>query len=285
MTSTFRSVPLLAMLGFVAVSSVIEDTWGEEFRCRRDDQVRRVELRLADDADQLPCEVVYWLDTEAPGQPQTLWNAQNQLDYCRDKARVMVERLKSSGWACDDAASSEDVAATTAAEQAAPEPATSPDDGTPSRNDQGAASSGQPDLTTLRAALERDVQRLDELTDGSSGKFATDGATLGDLNGDGVEDAAVLLSHRAEADEPTHYLLAYLFVGGTFRPVARVNLEAYYQNFADVRIRTVADGAVEILLRLRRAEDPPCCPTGRRQATFGLENREFVLLKEIDPGA
>ena len=95
----------------------------------------------------------------------------------------------------------------------------------------------------------------------------------------------MLLTHSAEGEEPTHYLLAYVFVGETFQPVARVNLEAFYQNFAEVRIAAVAKGAVELLLHVPRAADPLCCPSGRRQATFGLQNREFVLLKEIDLGA
>lgn len=263
---------------------MIEQARGEEFQCQRGDQIRRVELRLAADADQLPCEVIYWLDTEAPGQPQTLWNAQHQLDYCRDKAQLMVERLESAGWACDAAAS--DATAATTTELPSPAPGASAPDATASSRDPTAASSRrQPDLATLRAALDRDVQRLEQLTADSSGGFATDAATLGDLNGDGFEDAAVLLTHTADGEQPTHYLLAYLFVGDTFRPVARVNLEAFYQNFVDVRIEDVAEGAVQILLHVPRADDPPCCPTGRREATFGLQDREFVLLKEVDRGA
>jgi hypothetical protein len=100
-----------------------------------------------------------------------------------------------------------------------------------------------------------------------------------------MEDAAVLLTHRADGAEPSHYLLAYLFDGETFQPVARINLEAFYQNFTEVGIKAVADGAVEILLRVPRADDPACCPSGRRQATFGLQDRAFVLLRESEPGA
>jgi hypothetical protein len=282
MMSTIRSVTLAATLGAVIVSATTVEARGEEFQCQRGDQVRRVELRLADDADQLPCEVVYWLDTEAPGQPQSLWNAQNQLDYCRDKAQLMVERLESAGWACD-AGDDDALAPPTAAGPESPRPAPAASDS--SRAAEPAATRGQPDLATLRAALDRDVQRLEELTADSSGGFATDGAALGDLNGDGLEDAAVLLTHSTEGEEPTHYLLAYVFVGETFRPIARASIEAFYQNFADVKIEGVTEGAVQILLHVPRADDPPCCPSGRRQATFGLQDREFVLLKEIDRGA
>jgi hypothetical protein len=144
---------------------------------------------------------------------------------------------------------------------------------------------GEPDQATLRAALARDIRRLEELTTGSSGSFAPDAATLGDLNGDGVKDAAVLLTHRVDGAAPAHYLLAYLFTGETFQPVARINLDAYYKNFTDIGIRNVAGGAVEIVMQVLRADDPRCCPSGRRQATFGLRDGELVLLKESDPGA
>ena len=76
-----------------------------------------------------------------------------------------------------------------------------------------------------------------------------------------------------------------LFDGETFQPVARINLEAFYQNFTEVGIRDVAGGAVDLLLRVPRAGDPQCCPSGRRQATFGLRDRQLVLLKESELGA
>jgi hypothetical protein len=160
-----------------------------------------------------------------------------------------------------------------------------PDDPVASRGSESAGPTARPDQATLRAALARDIQRLEELTAGSPGEFATDTATLGDLNGDGLEDAAVLLTHRTEDAEPTYYLLAYVFNGATFQPVARINLEAYYRNFTDVGIEDVAGGAVDILLQVPRADDPQCCPSGRRQATFGLRDGQLVLLKESEPGA
>jgi hypothetical protein len=283
MMSTFPPVPVLATLGFVAASVITVEAWGEEFQCQRGEQVRRVEVQFADDADRLPCEVVYWRDTEAPGQSETLWNAQNQLDYCRDKAREMVERLESGGWACD--AMSTDAAAAAASPERRPPDAVGPNNPASAEEDEPARSNARADRATLRAALTRDLRRLEELTTGSSGGFATDTATLGDLNGDGMEDAAVLLTHRVEGAEPSHYLLAYLFDGETFQPVARINLEAFYQNVSEVGIEGVTDGAVEILLRFPRADDPACCPSGRRQATFGLQDRAFVLLRESEPGA
>jgi hypothetical protein len=293
MMPTFRPVPLLAAFSFLAVSAVAAGAVAEEFRCQRGDLVRRIELRLADDADRLPCEVVYWQDSEAPGRPQSLWNAQHQLDYCRDKAREMVEGLRSAGWSCDATPTASESAVASpgrsapAAEnptQSAPRPA-DPAVARPPRGAEPQVPTARPDQPTLRAALARDIQRLDELTADASGGFATEATALGDLNGDGLEDAAVLLTHRVDGAEPTHYLLAYLFDGETFQPVARLNLDAYYKNFAEVGIEDVAAGAVEVLLRVPRPDDPQCCPSGRRQATFGLRERQLIFLKETDPDA
>jgi hypothetical protein len=281
---TCRPALVLAALSLVAASAVTAAASSEEFACRRGDLVRRVEVQFADGPDRLPCEVVYWRDSEAPGQPKQLWSADNQLAFCTAKARELLGRLQSAGWSCDGASMlAEDAAEMGAggpsepflpgpAEAAAPAP-------------RGATGSGklQPDQAALQAALDRDISRLDELA--GSGGFEPGMARLGDLNGDGREDAAVLLIHRREDGATTRHLLAYLFDGGTFRPVARINLDAYYQNFTEVAIREIADGAVELLLHMRQAGDPECCPTGRRFATFALQDGQLVLSDEGDAGA
>ena len=109
--------------------------------------------------------------------------------------------------------------------------------------------------------------------------------TLGDLDGDGVPDGAVLLSHRDDDGGASHHLLAYVFDGNTFRPIARLNLESYYQNVTSVALGGIADRGIELLLHTRRAGDPPCCPSGRRNATFELRDGQFVLVAESDSGA
>lgn len=278
---SFRSAPVLTTLSFVAVSLVAARVTAEEFQCHRGDLVRRIEVQFADDGDRLPCEVIYWRDDEAPGQPQALWNAEHQLEYCTDKAREMADRLEDAGWACEAIRIG---AAAAAPERSSPQ-RSSPEGPSSSRAAPPPDPTARPDQATLRAALARDIRRLEELTEDSSGSFATQATALGDLNGDGVADAAVLLTHHADGAAPAHYLLAYLFTGDTFQPVARINLGAYYKNFTEVGIRNVAGGAVEIVMQVLRADDPRCCPSGRREATFGLRDRELVLLKESEPGA
>jgi hypothetical protein len=278
---------VVGTLSLIAVSILAGHAQSEEFQCRHGDLVRRIELRLADDADRLPCEVVYWRDQESPGEPRVPWKADHDLQFCMDKAREMVDGLQSAGWTCDGAA--------LPSQDAAELDAIAPSAG-PSREPavEAARSPGEhaengppvtPDQATLQAALARDIRRLDELGGASSGKFKPEMTTLGDLNGDGVADGAVLLSHRDADGGSSHHLLAYLSDGNTFRPVARLNLESYYQNVTSVAIGEIADGDVELLLHTRRAGDPACCPSGRRSAKFELRDGQFVLVAESDSGA
>jgi hypothetical protein len=314
---------VVGTLGLIAVS-LAGPAQSEEFQCRRGDLVRRIELRFADDADRLPCQVVYWKDQESPGEPRVPWKADHDLEFCIGKAREMADDLQSAGWTCDDAAPAQDAAELDAIEpsEASPrEPAAmAPPEGSPPESATTEAPEGSPgglaaieppegsfpepaaeppapppddaangtarsDQTTLQAALDRDIRRLEELGGASSGRFKPEMTTLGDLNGDGVPDGAVLLGHRDDNGGSSHHLLAYLFDGHTFRPVARLNLESYYQNVTSVALGPVADGGIELLLHTRRAGDQACCPSGRRNATFELRDGQFVLVAESDSGA
>ena len=281
-----RPAPALAALSLVAVSILAARVQGEEYHCRRGDLVRRIEVQFADDADRLPCQVMYWRNAASSERPRVPWNADHQLEFCLAKAREMVERLRSAGWGCEggaplpeDAAEQGTAAGRPSGEQAA---ANVP---LPSLGRDAANGPSRPDQATLEAALARDLRRLDELAGSLSGGFESNMAVLGDLDGDGVEDGAALLSHRDEDGGASHHLLAYLFDGRTFLPVARVKLEAYYQNFTGVAIEDVAEGGIELLLRTPRAGDPACCPSGRRRATYELRDGQLVLAAESESGA
>jgi hypothetical protein len=281
-----RPALILAALCLLATPVLTRPANSEGYHCRRNDMVRRIEVQFADDADRLPCQVVYWRDTERPSGKQIPWNANNQTEFCTKKAREMAERLQSSGWTCDlESPSSEDAATldvAPSAKDSAIEPAASDEQGPA---EESAIAQTQPGNALLQEALARDIRRLDELTGAASWQLEPDAVTLGDLDGDGVEDGAVLLSHRDGNGGVTHHLLAYLFDGTAFRPVARVNLEAYYQNFKEVVVEGVGDGGIELLLYTSRAGDPACCPSGRRRATFELRDGKLVLSAESDSGA
>jgi hypothetical protein len=280
-----RPAPVLAAL--IAVCILSPQAQGEEYQCRRGDLVRRIEVQFADDADRLPCQVVYWRDAASSERPRVPWSAEHQLEFCLEKAREMVDRLQGSGWTCDgDSPLAEDAAELDKTSEPASRAPAAGDAPLPApREDATTNGPAKPDQATLEAALVRDLRRLDELAKGLSGGFQPDMAILGDLDGDGVADGAALLSHRTEDGGSSHHLLAYLFDGRTFRPVARVNLEAYYQNFTEVALEEIADGGIELLLHTPKDGDPACCPSGRRRATFELRDGQLVLAAESDSGA
>ena len=281
-----RPALILAALSLLAAGAAAGPASSEEYHCRRDDLVRRIEVQFANDADRLPCQVVYWSDMARTDDKRVPWRAENQIEFCTRKAREMAERLRGSGWTCDiESPPAEDAAAldvATPLTESAIEPAASEEQGAAPESE---ISEPQPGNALLQEALARDIRRLDELTGAASWQFEPDAATLGDLDGDGVADGAVLLSHRDQDGGVTHHLLAYLFDGTTFRPVARINLEAYYQNFKDVMVEDIGDGGIEVLLHMSRAGDPACCPSGRRRATFELRDGKLVLSAESDSGA
>jgi hypothetical protein len=280
-----RPALVLAALSLLAAPAFDAPAHSEEWQCRRGDLLRRVEVQFAGDADRLPCQVLYWRDDETSGGPRVPWRAENQLEFCSRKAREMVDELRGAGWTCEAEAPAQDAAelATDAgAEGASREPAAA-DAAAPRRPpDNGAADAAG---ATLEDATARDLRRLNQLSGTSAWRLDSDMATLGDLNGDGIEDGAVLLSHRDQTGGLSHHVLVYVFDGTTFQPVARLTVEAYYQNFTDVMIQDIGEGRIELLLHTPRPGDPACCPSGRRHATFELRAGRLVLAAESDSGA
>ncbi len=81
--------PVMVVLANTAAAS--------ETRCTRgDDAIRRVEIAVPDPNGDVPCEVVYWKDTEQPGVRSVLWNAQTDAAFCARKAEELVDTLKSA---------------------------------------------------------------------------------------------------------------------------------------------------------------------------------------------
>jgi hypothetical protein len=298
---TCRHATMLAALTLVGASMIAEVAYGQDVHCRRGEQVRRVAVQLADDADGLPCRVV-WQEGFAGGN-ELVWTSDSEAGFCTGKARELVGELEALGWTCinpiagfeDEAA----IAVTARPERSAPA-AVVPDRAAPARRAPALQSLGEvapsagvaPPETTppahraiLEEALARDIERLDRLAGSSAGGFALQTALLGDLDGDGIDDAVALLTHRADGAPPTHHLLAYRFDGETFQPVARVNLEAVRPDFAKVELLDIDGGVVRLVLHVQKPGDQACCPSGRRPATFVLRDQQLVDLAKDRPGA
>jgi hypothetical protein len=131
------------------------------------------------------------------------------------------------------------------------------------------------------ALLERVVeQTLRSVQDLYGGEFRADPAAFGDLDDDGVEDAAVLVTYQAGREEYVQYLVAYLYDGETFRSIATKNVGGRFLDAVRADLEGIADGS--ILVELEALEGGATC-CARRRTAFALQNGQLV---EVDgPGA
>jgi hypothetical protein len=89
---------------------------------------RRIEI-AREGGSPVPCEVLYFKDSEAPGERQVLWSAANESGYCEAQAQSFVARLEGLGWECDATPGAPAPAAAAApAAPASPAPASPPAD-------------------------------------------------------------------------------------------------------------------------------------------------------------
>ena len=135
---------------------------------------------------------------------------------------------------------------------------------------------------SARAALLDQVveQTLHSVQELYGGQFQADLAAFGDLDGDGLEDAAVLITYQSDPEEYVQYLVAYLFNGETFQSVATRNVGGRFLDALRADLQGIADG--RILVELEALDGGATCCATRRTA-FALENGQLVEVD--DPGA
>ena len=81
----------------------------DRYECTMGELTRRVVIERQGGAP-VPCEVVYYKDSEAPGERQVLWNAAVDASYCGARATEFAARLEGLGWSCVAAAPQEEPA-------------------------------------------------------------------------------------------------------------------------------------------------------------------------------
>jgi hypothetical protein len=294
--ATCRPALALSVLA-VAVSSMITGHGGaQDVYCQRNELMRQVEVQFAQDGDGLPCQVI-WHDAVGSDQGRLVWRSNSELDFCTEKARELVHQLIDRGWTCEaQVVATQDRSAPALTVRLEPDPpetdAALPLRPEPEPPEPAAPSAGgadeeppRPDRAVLEAALERDVERLDQLAGPVRGGFEVNMARLGDLDGDGIEDAVALLTHRPDGAPPSYHLLAYVFDGQTFQPVARLALTEMQAEFTEAELQDIVDGVIELVLHVPEAGDPACCPSGRRRASFILRDQQLVDAGKNRPGA
>lgn len=148
---------LLLMTSGVTVAHAAEKS---QSICTSGELVRRVVVDVGDLGTSLPCEVVYWKDTEAPGVRRVLWNAGSDAAFCDGKAAGLVDKLASAGWRCDKdgVSTSSSAAPATGAQPAAAPSAAVPsiDAATVGAPEASGAQTGVPQPQTT-AALSTDL--------------------------------------------------------------------------------------------------------------------------------
>jgi hypothetical protein len=298
--------PVLIVLAGSAAAS--------EVRCvRGDDAIRRVEIAVQDPNQNVPCEVVYWKDTEQPGVRTVLWNAQTDADFCERKADELVAKLQGGGWSCT--ASGEERAASrptptavesSPTESSAPPSAAAKPDSSRATTDQAPpaavaepAPSPQP-APTVRAALapppaeiepgpaQAEVppggaaldaiiqQNLARLNDGVDGKFAAEIAAYGDLNGDGLEDGLVFFTYESQRLGQARFVAAYLFDGDSYTLAATKPLAGSDHNVQSAKIESIEDSVIALRLTILEPGDAACCPSGTRDEVLVLRDGQLV---------
>jgi hypothetical protein len=100
----------------------------------------------------------------------------------------------------------------------------------------------------------------------------TEPYALGDLNGDGVADAAVLLVENSGGSGSFVYLAAVLDSAGSPDNVATTSLGDRVQP----QSLAIGDGQIDLQLIGFGPNDPLCCPTQQEDQTYALQGGQLV---------
>ena len=155
------------------------------------------------------------------------------------------------------------------------------------RQDQ-ATNNVTPTASATVPALSRDALRSAEYAAGfpTFGTLqrdrigAQDPLAFGDLNGDGVDDAAVLLL-LVNGNAGHRYLAAVLNESGSPKHVS----SAFLGLNIGIDSVTIADGVVTLQTKQLGPNDPNCCPTKEVVVTFRLTDNAWQLLAETPLGS
>ena len=88
--------PLLFLMAFLVF---VAESTASSWTCRNGDLIRQVTVFYPNAPAQLPCKVYYSKTTEN-AMPRVLWRAENEVNYCEQKAEELVRKLSAFGWQC-----------------------------------------------------------------------------------------------------------------------------------------------------------------------------------------
>jgi hypothetical protein len=132
-----------------------------------------------------------------------------------------------------------------------------------------------PSTASLDHLVQQTLRSVQELY---GGDFRADDAAFGDLDGDGRNDAAVLVTYEVDRDDYVQYLVAYLFDGATFQSTATKNVGGRFLDALRAEIHGIVDGA--ILVDLQALDGgAACCETHR--TAFALKEGQLVEVEDL----
>jgi hypothetical protein len=122
----------------------------------------------------------------------------------------------------------------------------------------------------------------EEIVPGSASKLRVnlidEGIAYGDLNGDGVEDAAVLLASNSGGSGVFIYLASVLDEDG--QPVNTAS--TVLGDRVQINSMTIEDGVITVEMVTQGPDDPMCCPTQETIAKYTLEGDQLIEQERID---
>ncbi|MGH6900898.1 MAG: hypothetical protein ACREJ5_30820, partial [Geminicoccaceae bacterium] len=133
---------------------------------------------------------------------------------------------------------------------------------------------GNPNAAILERVVEQTLRSVQQMY---GGDFQAEEATFGDLDDDGRDDAAVLVTYRTDRDDYVQYLVAYLFDGETFQSIATKNVGGRFLDALRADLRGIVDRAIVVDLQALD-ESAACCDT--RRAAFVLKEGQLVEVED-----
>ncbi|MGH1481937.1 MAG: hypothetical protein ACRBM6_24930 [Geminicoccales bacterium] len=262
-----------------------------DYQCAKDDDARRIEIRFEDEAQTLPCRVIYRPETANDTVGTVSWRGIDTLETCKAQAKQVVDRLIGEGWACTIDAVAIDGEVDVFEEVALLEPQpldTGDQPSTPlvfgDEEPQQTVVIEEPDLDApmpeLTALLKRDLEELAATLDGN---FKAEIVAYDDLNADDVADAVVLLTYDSPQPAYRQLLAAYLFDGERYQLTATRPIASSSSNTKNASVDKVDQGIIEVSLQAFEPGDSSCCPSGVQRVSLALRNLVIVEIDQDTP--
>jgi basic membrane protein A len=102
----------------------------------------------------------------------------------------------------------------------------------------------------------------------------SDLSVTGDLDGDGVTDAAAILVSQTGTNDPVYNVVAVLDQNGTPAPVAGTVLG----NRIEIKSAAIRSGIITINMLAHGPADPECCPGQEMTKNFRLQGNQLIEL-------